>query len=131
NGDVGALILVRVDELIVVHPVEMIAREDEVMLRLVLREVPRRLTNGVRGSLKPVRVVRCLLSGEDLDKALREAVEPIRQRNVTIERRGIELRQDVDAPDVRVQAITDRNVDETVLAADRHRGLGSRRGQRK
>jgi hypothetical protein len=43
DRDVGALRAVRVDELAVVHPVEMIAGEDQVVLRRVLREVPGRL----------------------------------------------------------------------------------------
>ena len=38
NRDVGALVVVRLDERRVVHAIEMIAGQDQVMPRLVLRE---------------------------------------------------------------------------------------------
>ena len=50
---------------------------------------------------------------------------------MTVERRGIELRQHEDAPDVGVQASADRHVDQAVLPADRHRRLRAGRGQGK
>ena len=56
---------------------------------------------------------------------------PVGLRDVPVERRGIELRQHEDAADVRVQAVADRDVDQPVLAADRHRRLGAGVGERK
>jgi hypothetical protein len=50
---------------------------------------------------------------------------------VAIERRGVELRENEDAPDVGVQAVTDRNVDQTVLAADGDGRLRAMLRQRK
>src|SRR4029450_6039331 len=94
-------------------------------------EVAARLTDGVGGALKPVTAVRGLLGGEDLDEALGELVQPVGQADVTIERRRVELRQDEDSPELGVQATADRNIDETVLAADRHSRLGSGMRQRK
>ena len=46
----------------------MVACQDEVVLRLVLREVPRRLPHGVGRSLEPVRIVRRLFGRENLDE---------------------------------------------------------------
>jgi hypothetical protein len=40
---------------------------------------------------------------------------------MAIERRRVELGQHEDAPNIRMQAVTDRNVDEAELTADRHR----------
>ena len=131
NGDVGLCVLVRLDQLLVVHPVEVIAGEDEVVVGLVLRVMPDGLAYRVGGALIPVRVVGRLLGGEDLDEPAGEPVELIGVRNVTVERRGIELRQHEDATDAGVQAAADRDVNEAVLAADRHRRLRSRRGERK
>ena len=118
------------DQLLVIHPVEVIAGEDEVIVGLVLRDMPDGLAYRVGGPLVPVRIVGRLLGREDLDEAAREPVELIRVRNVTVERRGIELCQHEDATDPGVQAPADRDVDETVLAANRHRRLRSRRGER-
>src|SRR6185369_414574 len=113
------------DEIGVVHPIEMVAGEDEIVVGRMLTEVTRRLTNGIRGALVPVRVVGRLLGGEDFDEAARKTVEPIGVGNVAIERRRIELRQDEDATDVGMQAPADRYIDEAVFAADRNGWLGS------
>ena len=102
------LLTMRVDELVVVHPVEMIAGEDRSYLASCCDEVPGRLADGVGGALIPVRVVRRLLGGEDLDEAAGEAVQPVGVGDVPVERRRVELRQHEDAADVRVQAAADR-----------------------
>src|SRR5262245_5941904 len=101
------------------------------MASFVSREVPRCLSYGIGRPLEPVRIVRRLLGRKNLDKTLREPVEPVRHRDVAVERGGIELRQDVDAPDVRVETVADGDVDEPVLAADGHRRLRTRGRQRK
>ena len=66
DGDVGAALDVRVNQLAVVHPVEMVAGEDQVVLGVVAHQVARRLAHRVGGALIPVRVVRRLLGREDL-----------------------------------------------------------------
>ena len=48
---------------------------------------------------------------------------------MTVERRRVELRQHEDPAQVGVQAVADRHVDEPILAADRHRGLGAELGE--
>ena len=93
--------------------------------------MPGRLADGVGGALIPVRVVGCLFGRENVDEALAERVHPKGLRNMTIERRGIELRQHENAADVGVQAVADRDVDEAVAAADRHGRLRAMQRQRK
>ena len=131
DRDVGLPVDVRVDQLAVVHAVEMIAGEDQVVVGVVAREVARRLPHGVGRALKPVRVVGRLLGGEDLDEPLAEEIHPVGLRDVPVERRRVELRQHEDPADVGVQAVADRDVDEAVLAADRHRRLRAELRQRK
>ena len=58
DGDVGASFDVRLDQIVEVHPVEVIAGEDQVVVGVVPREVPRRLPHGVGGALEPVRSCR-------------------------------------------------------------------------
>ena len=101
------------------------------MVGLVLRDVSDRLPDGVGRSLIPVRVVGRLLGREDLDEPAGEPVELVGVVDVAVERRGIELGQHEDAPDVGMQAPADRHVDQAVLAADRHRRLRPRCGERK
>ena len=131
DGDVGPPIDVRVDHLGVVHAIQMIAGEDQVVVGVVAHEVPRGLAHGVGGALEPVRVLRRLLGGQDLDEARAEQVHAVGLADVAVERRRVELGQDEDAPDVRVQAVADRDVDQPVLAADRHGRLRAQLRERK
>ena len=130
DRDVGAALDVRLDQLVEVHAVEMIAGEDQEVLGVEALEVARRLAHGVRGALKPVRAVGRLLGGEHFDEAVREHVEPVGLRDVAVERRGVELRQHEDALEAGVQAVADRDVDQPVLAGERHRRLRAHVGQR-
>ena len=131
DRDVGLSIDVRFDDLRVVHAVEVIAREDQVVVGFVPRDVARRLADGVGRALEPVRVVRRLFGRQDFDEALAEQIHPVGLADVPVERRRVELRQDEDAPDVGVQAVADRDVDQAVLAADRDRRLRTKLRERK
>ena len=130
DGDVGLALDVRVDQLAEVHPVEVVAGQDQVVLRLVRREVARRLAHRVGRALEPVGVVGRLLGGEHLDEAVGEEIEPVGLRDVAVERRRVELRQHEDLLQPGVQAVADRDVDQPVLAADRHRRLRPHVGER-
>lgn len=48
---------------------------------------------------------------------------------MVVEGSGVELREHEDAPDPAVETVADGNVDETVLASERHGGLGAVRGK--
>ena len=131
NRDVGVAVAVLVDQDGVIHAVEVIAGQDQVVVGVVAHEMPGRLPDRVGGALIPVGVVGRLLSREDLDEAVAERVHPVGLRDVPVERGGVELRQHEDAADVRVQAIADRDVDEAVAPADWHGRLRSVLGQGK
>src|SRR5580765_1587875 len=105
----------------VVHTVEMIAGKDQQRIDMPIAQVRQHLPHGVRCSLKPIGVVLGLFSGEHLDKASRETRKSIRPRNVPIERGRVELRQNKDLRDLRVDAIRHRHVDETICSPKRHR----------
>ena len=125
NRDVGPPLDVLLDHRRVVHAVQVVAGEDQVVLRVVIDEMPRRLSDRVGRALEPVRVVGRLLRREDLDEPAGEHVHPVRLGDVPVERCRIELGQHVDPPDVGVQAVADRHVDQPVLARDRHGRLGA------
>src|SRR5262249_16815515 len=57
------------------------------------------------------------------DETRAEEIHSVRLRDVPVERCRVELREHEDAPDVGVQAIADRNVDQAVFAADRNCGF--------
>ena len=130
DGDVGAVLDVRFDHVAEVHAIEMVAREDQVVVGVVAGEVTRRLPHRVGRALKPVGALRCLLGGEHFDEAVRKDVQAIGLRDVPVERRRVELRQHEHPLQAGVQAVADRNVDEAILAADRYGRLGAHVGQR-
>ena len=109
----------------------MIARKNQVVLRVVPREVPFGLSHGIRRALIPAPVIRCLLRCQNLDEPVAEAVEPVGLADVAIERCRVELGQDEDSPDAGVKAVADRDVYKAVLAADRNGGLRPKVCQRK
>ena len=101
DGDVGLAIDVRVDEIAEVHPVEMVAGKNQVVVGIVRSDVACRLPDRVGGALEPAGVVGRLLGGEDLDEAVAEQIHPVGLGDVPVERRGIELRQHEDAAECR------------------------------
>src|SRR5262249_46916212 len=95
----------------------MIPRQDEVLIDIPLGKEPQILAHGVRRACKPVWAVRRLLGGEYFDKAGREAGarQGIGACDMPVERGRVELRQDVNTMNLRVDAVTDRNVDKAIL----------------
>ena len=114
----------------VVHPVELVAREDEHQAVAVRVDVHQVLPHGVGRALVPVGAVGALLGREDLDEAGREGVEPVALLDVAVERAAVELGEQEDPAEVGVEAVADGDVDQPVLAGERHRGLGAVLGQR-
>jgi hypothetical protein len=72
-----------------------------------------------------MRIVGRLFRGKNVHERRTEQIHPIGLGDVTIERCRIELRENEDPPDVGMQAVADRNVDQPVLAADWDRRLGT------
>jgi hypothetical protein len=63
----------------------MIARQDQNRFALVVIQMMKALTNGVRGSLKPIGSFGSYLGGEDLYKAISKSAEAVSSRDVPIE----------------------------------------------
>src|SRR5690606_26557693 len=79
NGDryVRICFFVPCEELAIVHSIKMVAGQDEKPFIAAPTEMGKDLTNGIGGSLKPLRTLAGLFGREDLDKSGREAREPI------------------------------------------------------
>ena len=85
DGDVGASLDVRFDQFTEVHPIEMVAGEDQEVLGVVPGEVAGGLAHGIGGALEPVRALRGLLGGEHFDESVGEHIEPVGLGDVAIE----------------------------------------------
>ena len=115
----------------VVHPVELVAREDE--HEAVARYDSRWTRFWRTASAVPWYqsvLVGALLRGQDLDESGREVVEPVALLDVPVQRPAVELGEQEDPAEVGVEAVADGDVDQAVLARERHRGLGAVLGQR-
>ena len=69
DGEVRAFCAVRGDKVPVVHPIEVIAREDETLVHRVVHEVAQLLAHGIGCALIPVGAILGLFGRENLDKA--------------------------------------------------------------
>src|ERR1044072_388698 len=123
--------MMAMEKLSIVHVIKMIAGENQQRVDAPISDVRQHLSHGVGSSLKPLRAFGRLLGRDDLDEAVRELREAIGLRDVTVERGGVVLRQDERAQDVGVDAVRERDVDETILTAERHGGFRTLLGERK
>src|SRR5262245_2810595 len=90
----------------------------------MIQKMQQVLPHRVSSSLIPRRVRERLFRREDFDEPAREMIELVRLRNVPVQRGGVELSEQVDALEVRVDAVGKWNVHQTILARQRHRRLG-------
>ena len=116
--DVCLRLSVMVDKPAVIHPVEVVAGEDEHLVGLEVCCVYHRRPDSVSRPLEPVRTVRRLFRGQDVDKTVCEGVELVSLHDVTVQARRHELREDEDALDPGVDAVRDRDVYKSVLPGE-------------
>ena len=95
-----------------------------------------RLRQAQTEKMAPIDFVSALVSDEllrrqDLHKPAREMIEFVRLRNMSMQRSGIKLRQQINPAQPGVDAIGNGNVHDPVLARERHRRFGALFGQRK
>ena len=131
DRDVRIFVDVGFEQPDVIHAVQMIARENQIVVRVVAQEMAGCLTDGVGRALKPVGVVGCLLGRDDVDEPVRERIHAVGLCDVMVQRCRVELRQDKNPPQVGVQAVADRHVDEAVFPRNRNRRLRALLRQRK
>src|SRR5437762_10207564 len=103
-----------------IHPVKLVAAENQIKLEWSLEEVTHVLPHGVGGSLVPLRPFGRLLRRQNIDKAPGEIVELVARLNVAMQRHGIELREQIDRAQAGVQAIANRDIDQSIFSAEGH-----------
>ena len=91
--DVGAEPDVLMQQRAKIHPVKLVAAQDQVVIVRPLEEVAHVLPHRVGRSLIPLRALRRLLRGENVDEAARKIVELVARLNVAMQRHAVELRQ--------------------------------------
>ena len=133
DGDshVGTVAAVRGHERLVIHLVNVVARKHENGVARRLLDDVEVLQNGVRGASVPLRDAAAGDVRLEHPNAAVVAVEipgPAHP-DVVVERARVVLGQDDDVVDVRVDAVGEAEVDDAVLAPERHGRLCPQRRQ--
>jgi len=66
----GARINMMLNKCAVIHPVELIAGQNQVMINIPFLKQPLVFANSISGALKPAGAIRGLLSCKNLDESL-------------------------------------------------------------
>ena len=117
--------------LLEIHPVKLVAGQNQHVIHVRLLDVSQLLPDGVGGSLIPGFFVVGLLCGQDFDEPVAETIKPIRLSNVPMQADGHELRQHVDLVHPTVQAVGNRDIDQAVIPGQWHSRLRAVFCQRK
>ena len=123
--DLRPHVLMEAEHLLVIHLVDVVAREHDDVARVLADDRIQVLVDGVGGALIPV-LADALLRRQDLD----ELAELLRHHgpalaDVAVERERLVLGRDEDVAQSRVDAVAQDEVDDAVGAAEIHRRLGA------
>ena len=125
HGQVGAFLFVIGDHGPVIHLVDVVAGENKGQVGLALAQVTQILVDGIGGAVIPVLGGAGLVGLEQAHAAAQAVQVPgLADANVLVERMGTVLGQDGHVVDVRIDAVGKREINDTVFAGERHRGLG-------
>ena len=126
HGDcaVGAFLVVEGEHRRVVHLVDMVAGEDQHVVRLIAIDEANVLIDGVGRALVPFGVFTLGVGRQDLYAAVRAVQAPrLAVADVLVQLQRLILGQDADGIDLGVDAVGKREINDAVFAAERHGGL--------
>lgn len=130
HGQVRLVVLVKFDQRVVVHLVDVVASQNDHVLGPFLFQRVDVLVNGIGGTLVPV-FVNALLWRHHVDEFTQFAAEEMTPTDVDmpVQAHGLVLREDQHFAQAAIQAIGQGEIDDAVGASERHRRLGSISGQ--
>jgi hypothetical protein len=121
---------VKTYQLAQVHTIEVISGQDEHVLRFSTADALDVAAHRVRCSLAPARAIQRLFGCQYLDRSPGQSAEPVGMVDMAMQRGWAELGEDKDAPNTRMDAVAERDVNQAKLATDGHRWFALRFGQR-
>ena len=131
DGAVGVLFFVIGEHLGVVHLVDVVAGENKNIFGRVAVDEVDVLIYGVCGVLVPLGALYLLIGGENMHAAVLSVEIPrLTVADIVVELKRLILREHADGVYAGVDAVRQRKVDDPVLAAVRHGGLGDPPRQR-
>ena len=123
---------VRAQHFGVVHLIHMVAGEDEHVIGVIHLDEVHVLIDRVRGSGKPrAALPRALVRREDVHAAVgRVEIPRLPAADIPVEQERLILREHADGVDTGVRAVGKGEINDSVLAAERHVGFCYLRRQR-
>ena len=125
DGAVGITLLMEAEHGGIVHLVNMVAGQDQHVIRVIALDKRDVLIDRVGCALVPFGILALGIGRQDLHAAVRGVQTPrLAVADVLIELQRLILRQDADRIDLGVYAVGKREIDNAVLAAERDGRLG-------
>ena len=97
HRDVRVCLKVLAQDVAIVHSVELVAAQNDVVIDRTLEEVAKVLPDCVRSSLIPMRALRGLLCGQNLNETRGKIVELVARVDMPVQRHAVELREHINA----------------------------------
>ncbi|MPN32401.1 hypothetical protein SDC9_179879 [bioreactor metagenome] len=130
DGRDRLLLDVEVQHRAVIHLVDMVAGENQHIVRVVLVDKFAVLVDRVRRAGVPAAVLAGLVRRQHKHAAVHAVEVPVLAgANVAVQRERAILREHADRVDVRIDAVAERKIDDAILAAKRHGGFRHAGGQ--
>ena len=130
HGRARAVLQVLRDHLPRVHPVHVVGADDDNEVRLLVVDQVHRLEDRVSRPAVPVRAAP-LLRGHWCHVVAEQVAHPPRHGDVPVQAVALVLREHADLPEVGVRQVGQREVNQPVHPAERHRGFRPVIGQRR
>ena len=124
DGRVRAVADVIIQHGVVIHLVDMVAAEDQDIVRIILLDEGHVLIDGVGRSAVPLAAADGLIGRQDENAAVGDVQIPgSAAADVGVQLQGLILRQHADGVNAAVGAVAQREVDDPVLSSVGHGGL--------
>ena len=113
----------------IVHLVNMVAGKDKHVFGIIHFHEMHILINCICRAFIPRRTGLCLIRRKNMYAAVRSVEIPrLSVSNVFVEDKRLILRQNADGIDARVDAVRQREIDDTIFCPERHRRFRNVRG---
>ena len=119
NGNIGLAVNVELQHLVVIHLVDVVTGENEHILRIVLIDEADILIDCVGSTLVPLSALQTLVGGKYINATVVQVEIPRSTvADVTVQLQGAVLSQYAYGVDVRIGAVRQRKIDDSVFSTE-------------
>ena len=131
DGELGVLFLMETQEVGVILLANLVAGQDDDVLGIITINEGNVLIDSVGCALVPVRAGSLLIRRQNMDAAMQTVQVPgLAIADILVQDEGLILGKDTDGINVGVNAVGQREIDDTIFTAERYCRFGELLGQR-